>query len=278
MRKKLILSMLILIPFAGGSVRAKVLSPAAPVPLEVRQVEAQQTNSRFKREMVEYRQARQEWKKAQAVGREYRRADGDKRIEILEKSPEILLRVIDRMIARLQKTKERVLTRDTLSAAEKSQIVDEINRNISWLENKRAETKKASPEEMRGHVAEVRKYWRDVTKNIKKYTAVVLSVRADEALRRGEAISQRLSERISDLKEDGKDVSRAEKLLVDFDTKLDSAREKLLRAKRAFASAKTAGEIGELLREGREFMRQARDYLKEASVIGREAVEELKNL
>ena len=266
--------------FAASPAAAQIpetVAPVAPGSVKAQAKETKQMREQFRKEAAEYRQARREWKKAQQMRQKWQQADPAERKKMKEKSGVILTGAIDRMIERLRRIKTWVGNRGALSAADKAKITAEIDRDIAWLERKKGKVADASPAEVKEHLREIRSYWRENRKSVKKYAGIVLAARADKAIARGDKISELIHRKIAALKAAGKDTARAEKLSADFDAKLALAKEKLSAARAAFTRAQSEKEADALLKEGREFMTRARQYLRQARQIGREIVRELRN-
>ncbi len=233
--------------------------------------------AQFRKEGAEYREARADWKKSKEVRQEYKDASKEEREKMRAQAPEHLTKAINRMIARLNRVKTWIVKRGAISDAEKSNIIAQIDGDIAWLNAKKDKVDGASADEIKTHLKEVRAYWKNNRANVKMYTGIVLGARADAVIARAEKISARIAAQIAKLQAAGKDTSKVEALLRDFNSKISLAKDKVAAAKRAFAAAKTASDVDGLLKQGRAFIGEARTYLREARTIAREIIKELKS-
>ncbi len=245
--------------------------------VKAQRADAKELRAQFHKEGAEYREARADWQKSKEVRQKYKNASKEEREKMRAQAPAHLTKAIDRMIARLTRVKTWIAKRGAIAETEKNEIVAQIDRDIAWLTAKKGKIDGASADEIKNHLKEVRAYWKNNRASVKKYTGIVLGARADVVIVRAEKISARISAQIAKLQAAGKDTTRAERLLVNFDSKIALSKDKIAAAKRAFAAAKTASDVDGLLKQGRAFMGEARTYLREARVIAKGIIKELKN-
>jgi hypothetical protein len=187
-----------------------------------------------------------------------------------------LEKVINVLIAKLNRIEAWVNNRKALSATEKQKIISEINSDKVWLEKKKNGLDEASKEEIRANAKEVREYWKKSRVNIKKVVGQVLLNRVENAVDKAGIAATRIEEAINKAKDNGKDVSNAEKLLADLKIKVSSAKNEVDNARQSFSRISSIQDADKFFREGNQYLKKVHSYLREVRRIGKAIIADLK--
>ncbi len=196
-----------------------------------------------------------------------------------EKNAEKFLeKTIDVLIKQLESLKTWIGNRSNLTEEEKQKIITEIDKDIAWLEQQKSEITGASIEEIRTKAREIKQYWRKHRVKVKKITAQTMTARLDWVIARFENVSQKISDKIEELKSAGVDTTELETLLKDFNQKVELAKEKYQAAKEDYENISSLEDANQLAAQVRQFIKEANQYLREAHAKLVEIIKEMKKI
>jgi len=221
-----------------------------------------------------YKNAREDFVGAAEKFRKFRQAN-DSAI-VLEKGKNFLLRATDGMMRYLEMLEKRVEV-SKLGEEEKAEIKAEIEQDAAWLKGKQDAIKSATTKEELAAIAkEVKEYWNSIRGKTKSIAGQLLSSHTETMISKAENVSAKVEDAIEKLKEQGKDTSKLEGWLTDFNEKITLAKEANEKAKEKFKEIKDIKDAEKLFREGHEFVKEANKYLREAYSILRDIFKELR--
>ncbi len=233
-----------------------------------------QSKEQYLKEKKAYKESRRQFIEER---QKIRTLKGEKNKARYEKSlKNHLEKVIDVLIAKLNRIEAWVNNRKALSSSEKQQIIADINKDKDWMEAKKDGLDGASKEEIKATAKEVREYWRNSKANIKKVIGQVLVNRVELVIEKADGAVVKIETAIDKAKANGKDVTNAEKLLVDLKTKLSSAKEEIEKAKQSFKSISSIKDADNFFKEGKKHLRATHGYLKDVRRIGKLIIADLK--
>ncbi len=235
------------------------------------QASVQDQKNQWKKEKGFYKDTRRESLK------EKRAIRGATKEQIQKNAKEHLIKIIDRLLMKLDTIETWVNNRNALSDLEKSKITAEIQEDKNWLNNKKSEVQDATRDEIKENAKEVRDYWKNNRADIKKIVGEVLASRAEVAVSKMETASEKLSNAIDKAEANGKDVGDAKKLLAEMNSKIDLATTEIESAKRAFSNISSIRDADKLFREGKQHVEKARNYLRESYQIAKNIIRELRS-
>jgi len=197
----------------------------------------------------------------------------------LENDKNRALRILDHALNFLMRAKTRIQSMERIDDTRKTELISEIDSEISALEQKKAQISEASSrEELLKIVREVKKEWLRIRFKIKRLIGEAINARISYLIAKAEAISEHLHKKLEELKADGKDVSRLEEKLENFDQQLEKAKEHYEKAKQAFQEAKSADRNSRSFAQTHAYLRQTLVYLKKARLILAEIAKIIKDL
>jgi len=215
-----------------------------------------------------YIQARQDFLAA-------REKYGNKNSATLEGARDYMMKANKVTIAHLEKMKSFVEADWALEQSEKDAIVAEIERDITWLENKQSEIETADREGLIAIGKEIKSYWNNVKIDLKKYTGKILNARALWVLEQADKAENVVVRNIEKAEANGKDVTELNDFLDDFRAKKALAEEEYDKARNSFSQISSLQDADRLFREGNAFLRQGNRYIKESYGILRDIHQEL---
>ena len=177
---------------------------------------------------------------------------------------------------RLQAIERWISNRKSLSDEEKQNIRAEIEKDINWLENKKAFIDTASFDQMKNAAREIRNYWHKHRVNVKRIIARIWIARINYAISRFSNISEKISSKIELLKSEGKDTAKLEAWLQDFNQKIDLAKKARDKAKDKYTQISNLSEANQFFNQVHQFILEANRYLRDAYKKLKEIVREMK--
>ena len=134
----------------------------------------------------------------------------------------------------------------------------------------------ATPEEIRAAAATIRQAWLDTQFTLKRSVGVLVDARLGAIIQRTEQLSTRLHAARDALSVQGKDVSRIDATLADFDAKVAAANTEWQASVDAYVSA-TNTTIGQVTKDVQTHIRNAQQDLKDAEQDLRTLVQEIRD-
>jgi len=187
--------------------------------------------------------------------------------DLVQAGKEATLKGCDVVIKYCEMLRVQVEATRGLSDNEKAPLYDEIDGYISELQAKRVSVQNAgNAQELRTAAGELWRYWLQIRVRLKQITAQLIVAWADAVVQRLEAFVGRIEARIQQLKDNGIDTTSLEGWLDEFNSKIDSAKQRIADAENKVGQITddiTFIEIfGTAIREIREGVLYLRDALK----------------
>ena len=235
-----------------------------------------QAKEQYLREVNFYKSFRQQFISARE---KYRKLRNSENKSIYQKRAKLFLeKIIDVLIKRLEALKRWISNRRGISDTEKQNIIAEIEQDINWLSSKKSEIPNASPEEIRATAKQIREYWKNHRIRMKRIICKIWRARLLWTIERFENVSEKISDKIEKLEEEGKDTSKLEEYLNEFNKKIELAKEKCAEIKEKCEGISNLKEANQFFSQAHQFAKQVNSFLKQAHKKLIEIVKELKNM
>lgn len=196
--------------------------------------------------------------------------------QLLEKNRLVLERAIGTMEKRLTQLEDRIQSRENVYEGIAVGLLNEIQNNLGTLAQVRTRLGTASTTDILKIIAGELKTYRQGEKNVLRKLIVLSHVGQFEnsIIKAAENRSQRIAERIADLKSDGKNVAELENLLNQANQKIAQAKTKLGELKSQINSGgidiSDLSEIQKKLNEIKNLIKETYSLFREIAVKGNE--------
>ena len=191
--------------------------------------------------------------------------DGVRLENAIDKLKSFLLRSDQAMVEYLENVKLNVNSNENLPAEKKADITSKIDEDISWLKAKQSEINGATTRlELLRIGKDIRDKWEDIKPRHKLISGLFLSYRLTGLLNKADVISQRIQAIIDDLKTQGKDTSQLERLLLDFNSKIEDAQQARQNAISTFQNIDDTTNAEDRAKKGKVYLEQAQRDLRDA--------------
>ncbi len=212
----------------------------------------------FNKMKGEYLDARSDFKNA-------RQKYGNKHANTLEAAKNFMMKADKATVAHLEVMKKFVESDEFLEQSEKDLIIEEINGDIAWLENKQSEIEAAEDKETLVAIGkDIKEYWNGIKVNFKQYVGKILDSRLVWVFERANDAEAVVVNNIEKAENAGKDVTELNALLDDFRDKIDLAKSEHAKARDAFSGISNLQNADRLFKEGNQFIQSANSYVREA--------------
>jgi hypothetical protein len=119
-------------------------------------------------------------------------------------------------------------------------------------------------QELREISSEIKEFWKDVREKLNKHVGIVLIEKVNEVIKRTEASTEKLQEKIDSLDQNNKQVSEMQDLLNGIDEDIKLAKEKYNDALDIYTQEQSATSLKETLKEIKELLSEAKKHLRDA--------------
>lgn len=246
--------------------------------------EIQAIRKQYQQTLKEYRKSRTKFIQLKQKYKKELPASAQK--EITQNAKLFLINSLSAMIRRLEALKLQVQNYPGISISQKERILNEIDKDIKWLEEKIQQIKEKEEityQELKDLARQIRQYWLKVHLKTRKYLSQLVLFSIKKATLRLDQFENRIEQKIEILKEKGLDVSSAEQFLTDYQAKIEKAKEELTELFKDYQQITTPQQAKEFTKKLRErikairlIIRDARDDLIEAVKILRVILREAK--
>jgi chromosome segregation ATPase len=223
-----------------------------------------------------YKKSKMEFLTAKAKFQKQKNSEN--KAELEDKTKELLESAVNVAIKKLETIKTWIAENKSLSENDKKSIISEIDEDISWLNVRVSKIQGATLSELKEEAKEVREYWKNNRIKAKRVVGTVQASRINFVINKAETVSEKINEKITELKDAGYNVTELKKKLEDFNEKIELAKEKYNSAQAKFKEIDNLSDADALFKEGHAFVKEANDYVKEAHSILVELVKEMKNI
>lgn len=236
----------------------------------------QAARQQYLKEVNWWRNTREQFLNARARYRQFRNTENKALYE--EKAREFLEKTVDVLIKKLEALRNWISNRRAISETERQAIVAEINEDINWLQEKKSGIATATPAQIKEKAREIRNYWLNHRVKVKKIIGQIWGARLDWVIEKFESIAIKISAKIDELKAEGKDTSRLEMWLADFNEKIEIAKEKREKAREKYEAISSLADANQLFKQAHQFIKEANQYLREAHKKLIEIVKEMRKI
>ena len=194
----------------------------------------------------------------------------DERVRALvqERAKLFLENMIEARILHLKALRKRVEVAKKINEEDRNRILSQIDAQIKWFEDKKNEASEIkNQEDIKKMAQEMKSYLNQNRAFMKKIIGQILVARSNWVVEKFEETSKNLSQKINDLKNQGKDVSGLETKLNDFNNKIEEAKNKLQQAQSSFEKIETNQDAKSVFQEGMKSLKEAHQLLREAHKI-----------
>lgn len=263
MKKKLLLSLLTLILIAGvgGFI---YLTP---------QVNAQGGDDDFSKSFLKFREEKKNWERVRA---NFERNPASFKDQLNKGRKLALERAIEVMEKRLQQLEERVKNREKVYEGIAQELLNQIKANLESLNQIKTRLQSATTADELKAIAEELKTYRQKEKEVLRKLIVLAHIGQFEnsLIKAAENRSQKIAQRIADLKNAGKDVAQLENLLNQANQKISQAKAKLQelrnQANSGVLDISNLSEIQNKLNEIKTLIKDAYSLFREIAIKGNE--------
>lgn len=236
----------------------------------------QEARGQYQKEVNFYKSARQNFLNARTKYQQFKSAENKKALE--DAARNYLEKAVNSLIRRLETIKNWVANRGALPESEKQAIIAEIDQDISWLQERLSKIQTASPEAIKEEAKVVRDYWKNHRAKVKRIIGQIWAARISFVITKAEGFGTKVDAKIQELKAAGKDTTKLEAWLADFNQKLDLAKQKYEAAKEKFRAISNLAEANQLFREGHQLIKEANQYIRQAHAQLVQIVKEMRKM
>ncbi len=206
----------------------------------------------------------------------------NKRVLIIAYSKEYLLHISDLILKELDKIKNKIESSEDLSEEEVNELLNTINEKIGKIEEAKGVIENLNNESTKEDIKDaaklIKKAWLETRYVARRAAGQLINSRIGGIIVKSKQLEIKLNRILEKMIEQGKDISKVENLVEDFNSMLESARNNYEKAVEKYKEARLATEnIGEIIQEAHGYMKQAHIDLKDAHKILRDIFQELKN-
>ncbi len=193
----------------------------------------------------------------------------------------MLLNAADRVLAVLDRIKEKVEDSEDLDEDERSDIIADIEEKIAEMVDAREVIESIDEESDIEEVGEaantIKKAWkRSVKFSAKAALGKMINARLRGITQRMNVLEDKLDRIVSRMEEEGYDVEDSKKLFEEFSLRLSEAEENYESAKSKYAGVLTADDKEEVSEEAKELLEESHDALKKAHEILKGLLREIR--
>lgn len=226
-----------------------------------------QARDQYKKEVEAFKSTRQEYLNVKAKYEQYKTADNKKALE--DETRAFLEKTATGLVSRLESIRAWVSGNQAISDADQQTIIAEINDDIAWLNDRIPKIQSASGDAIKAQAKEMQTYWGSHQKDVKRIVGEVMLARVNYVINQADMFAAKASTKIAEAKAAGKDTTKWEQELANFNAKLGLAKEKYNQAHDIFVSIKSDSStdmktINDLFVKGNAFVKDANTYLKDA--------------
>lgn len=243
----------------------------------------QKTKQRYKNAMQQYQKevnfyksARQNFLDAHNKYQKFKNVENKKALEDMAKN--YLEKAVSSLAKRLESIKIWISNRRSISEEDRDKIIAEINKDTNWLNERALKIESATPQQIKEEAEEIRNYWKNHRASVKRITGKIQAARINYIIAKGENISERISQKINELKDAGKDTAQLELWLEDYNEKINLTKKKYEAAKNKFQAITNLINADSLFKEGNKFIHEANQYIRQAYELLNKIVKEMKSI
>lgn len=230
----------------------------------------------FKDAIANYRDARDTYNQERRGLKAVNRQDSSR---LLEKAKTYMIHVNKVALQHFESLVSRIQSVKDIPEEKRIALIAEVGSDMQLLTATQADIKNAkSMDELRAIAKTMRENWRTYRGASKRTSGQVLTTKIAIIVEHGESISAKITKLAERFKSQGKDITRLEQLLAEFNGKLLLAKEKNDTASTQFGSIRNLEDVRLTFKEGMKLVKEAHKEIKEAHGILIDIRSELKAL
>lgn len=238
----------------------------------------QNANQKYKEQKELLNSIREKAKECQKDTAECRKL----RNQSMEAARSIIVNGGKMAIEHLNKIKEKVGSSEDLSNETAAEIIKQIDDAIAKLQEAVNKAKAAQTrEDLKAAANQIAQIWKEISGKEKAYTAHLLNSRVWNVVKRSEHLSEKLDTTLTNMEEQGIDISPVKPKFDEFEAKIQAADDLYNQAQELIDKARNetnSTKIAELVKQAREKLNQAHTTVKEAHTLLVEIVRQIKQL
>lgn len=196
--------------------------------------------------------------------------------ELMNETKEFLLSSIDKGVQNLETVKAWI-EKINIPEEKKSEMLNSIENSIGNLNEMKSDVNDIETKREAVELAKkIRNEWQDARNNVKQAVGLVLVQRTEMVSNALDRLSTELQKKIYTMEEQGKNSSKVQDLLDDFDEKIAIANEKYSAAREKFYAINGPQDADQLFKEGRTLIQESQKELRDAQGILKQIVQEFR--
>ena len=193
----------------------------------------------------------------------------------------LLVNGADRVIASLEKLKEKIELSDRLTEEEAAERIAEIDARIAELQEAKETAEElgedSDPEDVKEAANQIRNTWQNTKRVMQMNAARVVNAKIGGVIVKSEKLQERLDNAVAKLSEEGQDTSEVEALIDEFSASVESAKNHYNLAMDKHEEARaTEGDVSGIMKEATSHMQEAHKGLKEAHAVLAKVLRQMK--
>lgn len=181
------------------------------------------------------------------------------------------------MISYLEASKTRVENNSALSSEEKSQIINEIDDSIKYLQELESELKQdQNLSSLRKTVSKLRQYWQERRVRSRRWACRLMTAKGEKIVQHLEGAEKELKKTIAELKAEGVDVKELEALLQQAEQDLEQTKSKLKTIRERCQNISTLSEARSVFSQTQQELRSLQSEFRRLHRQLRTIIKKLK--
>lgn len=184
---------------------------------------------------------------------------------------------VSHTIETMELHKAHVEANERMTDEEKTEILERLSEDITYLTEKQTTVLAASGEEIWDVAKEVKEHLHANKKAMRKEVGKRLGGHADKARGHMNRMGEKLDAKVEELQEAGKDTTDLEAAIAEMNTQKEAMKETMEAAKALFESAAESDAPKAVVEEARAMVKDAHETMKPAMEAVREAMKALRD-
>jgi hypothetical protein len=239
----------------------------------VKDSDAKAARERYNDAEDKYVKAKEDFMKEKELFEKWKNVNDTKAVEAAKK---FLTHAGEMIIRDLEKVKAKAQENNDLTEDELNKIVSDADAKIAEIKDAMAKVDAATTkEEIKGAGAAMLKSWKDAREHIRLHVGEMVNSKVGEIIQRSEQLETKLEKILSEMKQQGVEVTDIDAKLNSFSEKIEAARAKFDEAKALLKEVRdlkgTSGTMTDDMKakadKAHELAKEAHGSLKEANQI-----------
>lgn len=236
----------------------------------------EQSREQYRLAVNQYQSAKQNLNFALTKERARTFNDAEETPQLMSNTRNFLGSALQKGVSNLEVSKEWVAKQD-IDEATKAQITERINEKIKKLASlNRSVSSVENKEDAKRVALQIREEWALSKDSLKQGLGLAMQKRTEAVMDKMNSLSERLQLKVTQLQKNGKDVSKLQSLVDEFDQKMTMANERHQVARQNFEKMRNGQDSDSLFKNGKDSLSQAQQYMREAHLVLKDIVQELR--